>query len=146
MLSSEASLPASADVVRLEHLPDAYDQGAQAPSVAAVAVQGRDFHFVNNGWNAAAMVLAFGGVGLPQRELLLEVRVDLGQLDETANVVKVLLEDQPAAHMTGCYSGEPIEVRLYWWTRQNPAWLRILSQCSNTQTCVCQQMRGFGNT
>ena len=63
-----------------------------------------------HGWDAAALVLAVGGVGVPQRALLLEIRVDLGQLDETANVVRVLLEDQPAAHMTGCYSGEPMEV------------------------------------
>ena len=110
VLSSEASVPASADVLRLEHVPDAFDQGAQPPAISAVAVQGQQFLLANHGWDAAALVLAVGGVGVPQRALLLEIRVDLGQLDETANVVRVLLEDQPAAHMTGCYSGEPMEV------------------------------------
>lgn len=110
VLTSPGGVPDNADVLRVEHLPDAADQAAPAPAIANVTVQRSTFQFRNRGWDAAALALALGGAGTPSRHLAVEVMLDLGQLDETANVVKLLLEDQPAAHMTGCYSGEPLEV------------------------------------
>eukprot|EP00892_Ulva_mutabilis_P009419 jgi/Ulvmu1/684/UM010_0056.1 len=112
VLSNEGSVPANADVLRLEHVPAAYDQSAQAPAIVNVTVQNHAFHFVNRGWDAAALALGVGGAGRAHRALRIEVWLDLGVLDDTASVIKVLLEDQPAAHMVACYSGEPIEVEL----------------------------------
>lgn len=110
MLSSPGSVPVRADVLRLEHVPDAVNQAAAAPAVANVTVQRTAFEFRNRGWDAAALVLALGGAGMAGRGVQVDVTMDLGQLDDTASVVKLLLEDQPAVHMAACYSGEPFKV------------------------------------
>lgn len=110
ILSSSGHVPEAANVVRVEHVPDAMDQSVPSPAITNVAVQHSSFEFHNRGWDAAALALALGGEGIHDREFTLEVTVDLGQLDETASVVQLRFEDQPEAHMTACYSGEPFEV------------------------------------
>jgi hypothetical protein len=97
----------AANVLRVLHDPDAFDQSGEPPGINHVTVGGKSFSFQNNGWLEASTVFAVHGVS----SLYLTVYLDLGQkVDSLANLLTVVLEENPAVKMHECSEGEPMKV------------------------------------
>ena len=98
----------SANVLRVLHDPDSFDQSGPPPAVTLVKVGGRDFSFQNNGWLEASTAFAVHDISALQ----LAIHIDLGRkVDSMANLLTISLEEDPGVVMHECYQGEPMKVR-----------------------------------
>lgn len=98
----------AANVLRVVHDPDSFDQSGLAPAITLVEVGGRDFSFQDNGWLEASTAFAVHDISALQ----LAIHIDLGRkVDSMANLLTISLEEDPGVVMHECYQGEPMKVR-----------------------------------
>jgi hypothetical protein len=99
----------SANVLRITHDPDAFDQAGAPPAIVRVEAGGGNFSYANNGWLEAASAFALHDASA----LDVAVVLDLGEhLDASANILSVALERHTGVAPRKCYSGEPLHVRV----------------------------------
>jgi hypothetical protein len=96
----------TADVLRLVHDPDAFDQSGEPPAINQVTVGGHDFSFQNKGYLEASTAFAVHDIS----SLKLTIHLELGHnVDSLANILTLALE-QHAVVMHDCNQGEPMKV------------------------------------
>lgn len=109
----------AANVLRILHDPDSFDQSGLPPAITKVTVGGHDFSFQNNGWLEGSTAFAVHDIS----SLQLTIHLELGhKVDSMANLLTVVLEEHPVV-MHECYQGEPMKV------------------CCCSASCLCLPLR-----
>jgi hypothetical protein len=105
--SIEASKIDLANVMHVEHTPQALDTAQQAPTVDAVIVSGVSYSLPNNGWRGGQLSLGLHHLS----KFDMEIAITLGAVDDTVSTLKVVLEHRSNVLLRQCYLGESFQVR-----------------------------------